>query len=84
MKITGIMLAGGNSSRMGKHKALVEYKGKKLIEWSISILKDLCDTIIISSNSKHLRNYGYEIIEDVHENIGPIGGLYAMLIADLE
>lgn len=81
MKITGIILAGGDSSRMGAPKALVQYNGKKLIEWSISIVKDLCDSIIIGSNNRDLKHFGFEIIEDVHENIGPIGGLYATLCA---
>ncbi|NJK97961.1 MAG: NTP transferase domain-containing protein [Bacteroidales bacterium] len=36
-KITGIVLAGGKSSRMGTDKSLMLFKGKTLIEQAIDV-----------------------------------------------
>ena len=48
---TGIVLAGGKSSRMGTEKGLVSFKGKAMIEHAISMLETITMNIIISSNS---------------------------------
>ena len=48
--LTGIILAGGQSQRMGLDKGLVEFCGKALIMNAIEILKPLCSDIIISTN----------------------------------
>ncbi|WP_430815051.1 molybdenum cofactor guanylyltransferase [Carboxylicivirga sp. RSCT41] len=79
MNISGIILAGGLSSRMGQDKGLLEYKGRALIEYSIDALKPLCTEIIISSNNPEYEQYGLRVIADVHEKTGPIGGLYASI-----
>jgi len=48
-KLSGILLAGGRSSRMGKEKGILEYEGKALYQYALSILEELCDEIIIST-----------------------------------
>lgn len=77
-KITGIILAGGKSIRMGKNKALVKYKQKRLIDWAINIINPLVDYLIISSNEP-IPKVPYLMVKDEIENIGPIGGLYSAL-----
>lgn len=81
MKITGIILAGGNSSRMGMEKALIVYEGQNLIERATSLLQHYCDSILISSNKTCANDFGCELVQDEHEDIGPISGLYAALKA---
>ncbi|MBI9069458.1 MAG: NTP transferase domain-containing protein [Salinivirgaceae bacterium] len=75
-QITGIVIAGGKSSRMGTNKALIEYKGKRLIDNAFSIIKPLVQEVIISSN---VEIKGYEVYKDALTEIGPIGGLYTGL-----
>ena len=78
-KITGIVLAGGKSSRMGINKAFVPFNGKILIEHSISLMQRICDEVIISANSKQYETFGLPVIHDNYQSIGPIGGIEAAL-----
>ena len=45
--ITGIILAGGKSSRMGTDKGLLKFNDKSFIEYSIAAIKPLVSQIII-------------------------------------
>jgi len=79
-KVTGIVLAGGASSRMGKDKGLCEFKGKTLVTYAIEALLPLCDTILISSNNvDDYQKFGYQVVVDEYKGIGPIGGIYSSL-----
>ena len=80
-EITGIILAGGKSSRMGKDKGLCEFNGKTLVEHAIETLKPLCGQLIISSNRFHekYRSYNLPVVSDEIKNTGPIGGIYTCL-----
>jgi molybdopterin-guanine dinucleotide biosynthesis protein A len=80
MKPTGIILAGGKSSRMGQEKGLVQLGGKRLIDIAIQNLSMVCDTILISSNGDSFNDTGFQVIEDVKPGIGPMGGLYSALL----
>jgi len=79
-EITGIILAGGKSSRMGSNKAFVEYKGTELIQIAINTMKPVVDEIKISGQEFEYSDLGYQVISDVYDNIGPIGGLHACLL----
>ncbi|MUP38544.1 molybdenum cofactor guanylyltransferase [Labilibaculum euxinus] len=80
-KIVGIVLSGGKSSRMGSEKGLVEWKGKRLIEYSIEALQPICDQLVISSNMECYNYLGYPIIEDEIKDCGPLGGIYSCMKA---
>lgn len=79
MQITGIILAGGLSKRMGTDKALIQHNGKTLLENAIEICKPACKSIIISSNNPEHGKYGHPLIADVIQDCGPIGGIYSCL-----
>jgi molybdopterin-guanine dinucleotide biosynthesis protein A len=76
--ITGIVMAGGKSSRMGTNKALLPFQGKRLIDRSVETLLPLADKIIISSNEP-LPELPYQQLADAVKAIGPLGGLQACL-----
>jgi len=79
-EITGIILAGGASSRMGKDKGLCEFNGKSLVTYAIEALLPICDTILISSNNiENYQKFGFDVVVDEHKGIGPIGGIYSSL-----
>lgn len=78
--ITGVILAGGKSSRMGKDKGLCEFKGKALVTYAIEVLKPLCNRIIISANkTEEYSGFGLDVFPDEVKGIGPMGGMLSSL-----
>jgi len=88
-EITGIILAGGRSSRLGKDKglctlkgkSLVSYAGKSLVSYAVGILKPLCGDLMISANRfpERYARFGFPVIPDLVKDIGPMGGIYSCL-----
>jgi len=78
-KLTGIILAGGKSSRMGTDKGMIDFKGKKLIEYAIEIISSLVDDIIIIANENSYSSLGYKVFKDSIKEIGPLGGIITAL-----
>ncbi len=77
MKLSGIIIAGGKSSRMGTDKTRMLFNDKTLLEHAIDLLKDFTDEIIVSINREI--NMDIHTIKDEIPGIGPIGGLYTTL-----
>ena len=77
--ITGIILAGGKSSRMGSDKGFVIYNDKPFIQHIIDALQPLVDEIIIVSNNPDYDAFKLKRVNDIIENAGPIAGLYSGL-----
>ena len=76
---TGIVLAGGKSSRFGENKALAHFRNKNLLEHSISLLRHFCSEIIISAGNQDYEELGFKVVRDEIPDIGPIGGIYSTL-----
>ena len=77
--ITCIVLAGGNSSRMGFDKGFFVVEGVSMVERVINIGKCITDNIIISSNNSEYKKFGFRVIPDIEKGLGPIGGLVSVL-----
>ncbi len=78
-KITGILLSGGKSSRMGKEKGNIKIGNYFMYQYPLRVLESLCDEILISTCGNLEMEENYEQICDEVPNIGPIGGLYTCL-----
>jgi molybdopterin-guanine dinucleotide biosynthesis protein A len=80
-KITGIVLAGGNSRRFGSDKGLHPFKGRPLVKYSVEVLKPLCGKILVSANNNidRYKEMGYEVVQDSVKGIGPLGGILSCL-----
>jgi molybdenum cofactor guanylyltransferase len=79
--LTGIILSGGKSSRLGEEKGLAGFNGKPLVSYAIDVLKPLCGKLVISANNqlKEYAKFGYEIVQDEFKGIGPMGGILTCL-----
>ena len=80
MKTTGVILAGGKSSRMGQDKSMLEFHGETLIGRSVRELRGCVDELIIVGN--HPEKYGFSDvreIKDSYRGIGPLAGIHAGL-----
>ena len=74
----GHVLAGGQSSRMGREKALLELGGKPLIEHAVRKLRRVCGDVAILSSNPALARYAPPV-PDLHAGCGPMGGMEAAL-----
>jgi len=77
--VTGFVLAGGRSSRMGSNKALLEFDGKPLIEHTKSILESVCGKVLILGQRALYGSFG-ECYEDVYPDCGPLSGIHTALL----
>ncbi len=77
--ITGIILAGGKSSRMGTDKGFLKLNNKSFVEYSIKALKPLVSDILIVSDHIAYDSFGYKRIKDVVKDAGPVAGIYSGL-----
>ncbi|MCL5057022.1 MAG: molybdenum cofactor guanylyltransferase [Actinobacteria bacterium] len=79
MDITGIILAGGKSSRMGENKALLEIDGITIIERVAGVVASVCPEVIIAGGSNRLDIPGCRTVPDIYPGCGPLCGLHAGL-----
>jgi len=80
---TLLVLAGGESRRMGRPKALLPVAGRTLIDYLLDRLALAFAEVLISSNnaSSLPPALGYRIIGDEHPGAGPLAGIEAGLSA---
>lgn len=78
---TAIILAGGQSSRMGRDKSLLPADSMPLIGKIVSQLKDHFREVIISANDiEKYRFLNLPVIPDLEEGKGPLMGIYSTLL----
>ena len=75
MMVTGIILAGGKSSRMGSDKAFLHWNGKPFIQHVIDAAQPVCRSLILSGDQPELREYGFSVTEDLRKSEGPVTAL---------
>lgn len=81
MKIAGVILAGGQATRMGGgHKGLLRLGGRRVIEHVIDRLSPQVDDIVINANGDPTvwSDFPYRVIADsMAEYPGPLAGILA-------
>ncbi|MFI1743377.1 molybdenum cofactor guanylyltransferase [Thalassobellus sediminis] len=79
--ITGIILAGGKSTRMGTDKGFLLLNGKPFTQYSIDALQPLVSEILIVSDNPDYDIFGCKRINDITKNAGPVAGICSGLEA---
>ena len=77
----GVILAGGESRRMGRTKALLPVGGTTLIEAVIARLREACPEILIVTNTPELyRHLGVRMVPDALPGRQSLVGIYTGIL----
>jgi len=80
--VTGLILAGGASRRMGRNKAFLELGGRPLIEIVLERLAQVCaEVLIVAGDTAPYSGLGVPTVRDRFTGAGVLGGLHAGLEA---
>lgn len=83
--VTGIVLAGGLSSRMGRNKAFLKLNSRTVIEQTLERLGKVAQEIIIATNNpEEYNSLGLRVVQDAVPHQGPLGGILAGLKASAQ
>ena len=79
--MTGVILSGGRSSRMGgANKAFMEIAGRRIIEGAVCLLKEIFPEVIIVTNAPlAYLDLNVTLVTDILPDKGALGGLYTGL-----
>ncbi len=89
MTITGIVLCGGRSTRMGQDKASLAFGDETLLQRAVRVVREVADeVIVVGREAQGLLGGGnpfvglpVRVIHDAVEDLGPLAGLAAGLSA---
>jgi molybdopterin-guanine dinucleotide biosynthesis protein A len=85
LRVTGVILAGGKSRRMGRDKALLDFDGAPLIARVIARVQRVCaETIIVANDAEAYARLGVRVVSDVYPGKGSLGGIFSGLQAARE
>ncbi len=79
LPLSGIVLAGGQSRRMGRDKAFMTFQGRSLIERTLDVLARLCQELIIVADRTERYAHLARTVPDVFKGRGTLGGIHAGL-----
>lgn len=78
--VTGVILAGGASSRMGSNKALLPHKGGRFIESIYRELSELFNEVILVTNTPEQYSFlPCRKVPDLYVGMGALAGIHAGL-----
>ena len=83
MRTAGIVVAGGRSSRMGRSKAWLDWRGRPLLAHVVGIVWEAVDgpVIVVGAPGQELPEVGAEMAADPVEGRGPLQGIATGLAA---
>ncbi len=75
----GIILAGGESRRMGTDKAFVTHRGRPLVDVALAALRDAQQVTVIGGDGGAFREHGVRWFPDDEPGQGPFHGVCAAM-----
>jgi molybdopterin-guanine dinucleotide biosynthesis protein A len=80
--LTGLIVAGGRSTRFGSDKATAILAGRMLVEWVARALSPACERIVVvRAKGQYIPRFDASVpvgmVEDIYEAKGPLAGLVA-------
>ena len=77
--ISGFILAGGKSSRMGTDKALLWFQNEPLLKHMIRLIEPFCINVALSGQNTDYDRFNVNMVPDMFSGCGPIAGIYSSL-----
>lgn len=78
--IAGAVLAGGESRRFGRNKALEVFQGVRLIDRAVANLAHVCDPVMVVANDLiPYADLNVLLVRDVVPRFGPLAGIFTAL-----
>lgn len=78
-KISGLVLSGGRSSRMGTDKSALDYRGQPHLHYMVGLLGGFCDKVFVSTRKDQSIAEGQNSLPDRFEIAGPMNGILSAL-----
>ena len=76
--ITGVILAGGKSTRMGQNKSLLKINGLTVIERITQLMSSIFKNVILITNTpEEYKFLDIPMFKDIYENKGPLAGIHS-------
>lgn len=79
-RMSAAVLAGGQSRRMGRDKALLEYEQQSFLQRALDRFDGFGELLISAASPEKYASFG-QVVPDRHPQIGPLGGIYSTLKA---
>ena len=81
--VSAFVLAGGESSRMGRDKALLVLPtGETLLDRALRLAKTVSDRVrLVAPNARYSEMVGVPVVDDIYPACGPLAGIHAALSA---
>src|SRR2546423_1571312 len=79
--VRGYVLAGGESTRFGRDKALVEFDGQPMLLRMRELLGCVSGRVTVIASPERYAGLGVECIADRWPGEGPLGGILTALLA---
>lgn len=84
--LSGIVLAGGKSTRFGSDKAAAILRGRPLLDWVASTVATACaELVVVRARGQELPPLALPrpplVVEDEYEGLGPLAGIVSGLTA---
>ena len=81
-QVSGVILAGGTSRRMGRDKAFLLFAGQPLIAVVAKRLRAVVDeVVVVADDTQRYSPFADRCVPDVYSGVGTLGGIHAGLLA---
>jgi molybdopterin-guanine dinucleotide biosynthesis protein A len=80
----GYVLVGGRSSRMGRDKALLPFRGIALARYVAGTVAAAAGNVTLVGEPERYRSLGYPMLADRYPGQGPLGGIITALAHSAE
>jgi molybdenum cofactor guanylyltransferase len=81
MRVTGVIQAGGKSTRMGgRPKALLELGGRRIIDRVVAVVAPVVSDLLVVTNTPELyTDLALPLVADAYPDHGSLGGIFSGL-----